>query len=76
MQLENKDKELECARDEIDNLRGLMEKKVINFEVEKRYEIFLEIFIISRNHLFHLYSYCIWVFIFFISKYIATLGAK
>ena len=38
-QLEHKDKELERTKDEVENLRALMEKKIVNFEVEKRYKI-------------------------------------
>lgn len=42
LQLENKNKELEITKDEVENLRALMEKKVVNFEVEKRARELLE----------------------------------
>ena len=35
-QIEQKDKELERVTAEVDELKGLVETKIVNFEVEKR----------------------------------------
>lgn len=49
VQLGYKEKELERTRSEIGSLKNLMETKVVNFEVEKRY--FFREFSSFRNHL-------------------------